>query len=61
MHLDPFALHRPSTVEEAVGLARDLEGRSDFLAGGTDLLPNYKMHRNLRPHVIALEDVGEQH
>lgn len=59
MHLDPFELHRPSTVEEAVGLARDLEGRSDFLAGGTDLLPNYKMHLNLKPHLIALEDVRE--
>ena len=59
MHLDPFELHRPSTVEEAVGLARDLGGRSDFVAGGTDLLPNYKMHLNLKPHLIALEDVRE--
>ena len=59
MHLDPFELHRPSAVEEAVRLARDLGGRSDYLAGGTDLLPNYKMHLNLRPHLIALEDVDE--
>ncbi len=59
MHLDPFELHRPSTVEEAVGLARELEGRFDWLAGGTDLLPNYKMHLNLRPHLVALEDIGE--
>ena len=59
MHLDPFELHRPTTVEETVGLARDLAGRFDYLAGGTDLLPNYKMHLNLRPHLIALEDVVE--
>ena len=59
MHLDPFELHRPATVDEAVGLARDLGGVSDYLAGGTDLLPNYKMHLNLRPHLIALEDVRE--
>jgi len=59
MHLDPFELHRPTTVEETVGLARDLEGRFDYLAGGTDLLPNYKMHINLRPNLIALEDVAE--
>ncbi len=59
MHLDPFELHRPSTVEEAVGLAHDLGGRADYLAGGTDLLPNYKMHLNLKPHLIALEDVRE--
>ena len=59
MHLDPFDLHRPTTVEEAVGLAHDLAGRFDYLAGGTDLLPNYKMHLNLKPHLIALEDVLE--
>ena len=59
MHLDAFELHRPTTVEETVGLARTLVGRFDYLAGGTDLLPNYKMHLNLRPHLVALEDVRE--
>ncbi len=59
MHLDPFELHRPTSVDEVVGLARDLAGRFDYLAGGTDLLPNYKMHLNLRPHLIALEGVRE--
>jgi 4-hydroxybenzoyl-CoA reductase subunit beta len=59
MHLDPFELHRPATVDEAVRLAGDLAGKFDFLAGGTDLLPNYKMHLNLRSHLVALEDVSE--
>jgi 4-hydroxybenzoyl-CoA reductase subunit beta len=59
MHLDPFELHRPASVEEVVQLSRELEGRFDFLAGGTDLLPNYKMHLNLKPHLVALEDVDE--
>ncbi len=59
MHLDPFALHRPTSVDETVRLAGSLAGRFDYLAGGTDLLPNYKMHLNLRPNLIALEDVGE--
>jgi 4-hydroxybenzoyl-CoA reductase subunit beta len=59
MHLDPFELHRPSSVEETVRLAGEYAGRFDYLAGGTDLLPNYKMHLNLRPHLVALEDVGE--
>jgi 4-hydroxybenzoyl-CoA reductase subunit beta len=59
MHLDPFELHRPTSVAEAVQLASDLAGRFDYLAGGTDLLPNYKMHINLKPHLIALEDVLE--
>jgi 4-hydroxybenzoyl-CoA reductase subunit beta len=59
MHLDPFELHRPDSLEATVRLASDLAGRFDFLAGGTDLLPNYKMHLNLRPHLIALDSVPE--
>ena len=59
MHLDPFELHRPTTLPEAFSLATEHAGAFDFLAGGTDLLPNYKMHLNLRPHLIALEDVPE--
>ncbi len=55
MHLDPFELHRPATVEETVALARELAGRFDYLAGGTDLLANYKMHLNAKPHLIALD------
>ncbi len=59
MHLDPFELHHPSTVEEAVDLGRELAGQFDWLAGGTDLLPNYKMHLNLKPHLVALDGVDE--
>lgn len=59
MHLDPFALHRPASIDATVRLAGELAGTFDYLAGGTDLLPNYKMHLNLRPHLIALEDVEE--
>ncbi|MCI4363639.1 MAG: FAD binding domain-containing protein [Thermoplasmata archaeon] len=59
MHLDPFELHEPATVEEALELAGTLSGKFDYLAGGTDLLPNYKMHINLRPHLISLERVSE--
>ncbi|MCI4358173.1 MAG: FAD binding domain-containing protein [Thermoplasmata archaeon] len=59
MHLDPFELYRPSTVEEVVRLTRDLGAACDVLAGGTDLLPNYKMHINLKPNLVALEEVEE--
>ena len=59
MHLDPFELHRPTSLDATVRLASDLAGRFDYLAGGTDLLPNYKMHINLRPHLIALDSVPE--
>jgi 4-hydroxybenzoyl-CoA reductase subunit beta len=59
MHLDPFELHRPESVEETVRLAHALAPGFDYLAGGTDLLPNYKMHLNVRPHLIALDRVAE--
>lgn len=59
MHLDTFELHTPKTLDEVLHLAREHAGHFDYLAGGTDLLPNYKMHLNLRPHLIALEHVAE--
>ena len=60
MHIDPFDLHRPTSIEELVALTGRLgPGQFDLVAGGTDLLPNYKMHLNARPHVVALWDVAE--
>lgn len=59
MHLDPFELHRPTSVDETVALAGRLAPAFDYIAGGTDLLPNYKMRLNVRPNLIALEDVAE--
>ncbi len=62
MHLDLFELHRPTSVEESVALlARLGPTHADYLAGGTDLLPNYKMHLNTKAHVVALWDVPELH
>jgi 4-hydroxybenzoyl-CoA reductase subunit beta len=59
VHLDPFELHRPATVDEALALAAQHRGNFDFVAGGSDLLPNYKMHLNPRGHLIALEGITE--
>lgn len=59
MHLEPFELHRPGTVDETLSLAGRLGPAFDYIAGGTDLLPNYKMRLNVRPNLIALEDVVE--
>ena len=59
MHLDPFELHQPRSVDEAVALSGRLAGACDFLAGGTDLLPNYKMHLNPKPHLISLDLIEE--
>ncbi len=58
MLLPPFELHEPTTIEEAVRLKEKLP-EADFVAGGTDLLPNYKWGLNTRKHVISLHRVDE--
>lgn len=58
MLLPPFELHEPRTVAEAVRLKAELP-ESDFVAGGTDLLPNYKWGLNTRKHVISLGRIPE--
>ena len=60
MLMPPFHLHHPSTIEEACELAAGfLETKEsfDWVAGGTDLLPNYKWHINVKQHVISLARV----
>lgn len=55
MRLPSFSLHEPATLDEAVRLAKEFgPGRFDWVAGGTDLLPNYKWALNVRPNVISL-------
>ena len=50
MLLPPFQLHEPTTLKEALEL-KTRHPESDVVAGGTDLLPNYKWGLNARPHV----------
>jgi len=62
MRMPPFTLHTPGSLEEALSLAGDLQKSGqefDWVAGGTDLLPNYKWHLNSKPHVISLAGVPE--
>jgi len=64
MLMPPFELHHPTSVAEAVELASALmaEGEAfDWVAGGTDVLPNYKWHINPKPHVISLAGIEEAH
>src|SRR5688572_4636908 len=58
MLLPPFQLHEPNTIQEAVAV-RARHPDSDFLAGGTDLLPNYKWQLNAKPHVISLHRIAD--
>ena len=62
MRTPPFNLHLPTTVSEAVQISAELraEGReTDWVAGGTDLLPNYKWHLNAKKDVISLAHIDE--
>lgn len=59
MLLPPFELHQPANIDEAVALIGRYGHDCDLLAGGSDLLPNYKQGLNPKPHVISLEHVGE--
>ena len=62
MRMPPFTLHTPGSLDEVLSLAGDLQSSGqefDWVAGGTDLLPNYKWHLNAKPHVISLAGVSE--
>jgi 4-hydroxybenzoyl-CoA reductase subunit beta len=59
MLLPPFELHQPSTLDEAVALVGRHRHACDVLAGGSDLLPNYKQGLNAKPHVVSLERLSE--
>lgn len=58
MRMPPFTLHTPANLAQALALASELPA-FDWVAGGTDLLPNYKWHLNPRPDVISLAKVKE--
>ena len=59
MILPPFEYHRPSTVDEALALARQHGPDFDYVAGGSDLLPNYKNRLNPKGHLISLTGIEE--
>ena len=59
MILPGFELHRPRTVAEALGFARRHLNDFDYVAGGTDLLQNYKNRLNCRRNLISLTDLGD--
>ena len=60
--MPPFTLHHPESVEQAVKIASELiqQGEEfDWVAGGTDVVPNYKWRINPKPHVISLAKLPE--
>ena len=61
MILPEFQYYQPDSVKEACKIAQDCNGDFDFIAGGTDVLPNYKYRLNHRAHVISLSGISELH
>jgi len=59
MLLPPFELHQPESLAEAVALVGRHRHACDVLAGGSDLLPNYKQGLNGKPHVVSLARLPE--
>jgi 4-hydroxybenzoyl-CoA reductase subunit beta len=61
MILPDFRYHQPNSLEDALKIAQDADGNYDFVAGGTDVLPNYKNRLNNRANVISLSGIEELH
>jgi 4-hydroxybenzoyl-CoA reductase subunit beta len=59
MILPPFELHQPRSIGDAVALLGRFGPAADVVAGGSDLLPNYKQRLNAKPHVVSLEHIPE--
>ena len=62
MRMPPFELHTPTSLDEAISISDELVSENqefDWVAGGTDLLPNYKWHLNVKPNVISLAKISE--
>ena len=62
MRMPPFQLHTPTSLDEAISISDKLISENqefDWVAGGTDLLPNYKWHLNVKPNVISLAKISE--
>jgi carbon-monoxide dehydrogenase medium subunit len=54
-----FSYHRPASLAEACALGERLGADATFLAGGTELLPDYQRQRETARHLIALDGLDE--
>src|SRR5512143_3973094 len=59
MSITAIAYHRPATLVEACALGLELGSEAAFLAGGTELLPDYHRARETASHLIALDRIPE--
>jgi carbon-monoxide dehydrogenase medium subunit len=59
MTIAATAYHRPASLAEACALGRHYGSDAVFLAGGTELIPDYQRDRETARHLIALESIHE--
>jgi carbon-monoxide dehydrogenase medium subunit len=59
MGITAIGYHRPASLAEACELGRRLGSDGAFLAGGTELLPDYQRERETALHLIALDAIEE--
>lgn len=59
MTIAEFRYHRPATIAEACDLADRLGPGAAFLAGGTELIPDYQRGRETAQHLISLVQIAE--
>ncbi|MFQ5637480.1 MAG: FAD binding domain-containing protein [bacterium] len=59
MILPKFRYYQPVSLEEAFSIVQSCPDDYDFIAGGTDVLPNYKNRLNHRKNVISLTGIKE--
>lgn len=58
MPLPPFELHRPESLEEALGLMDSGRGAYKIIAGGTDLLPSMKQGLFTPEALVSLQHIS---
>jgi len=59
MTIAATAYHRPDSLAEACALGRHYGSDAAFLAGGTELIPDYQRERETARHLIALDSIRE--
>ena len=57
--MNDFAYAAPASVKEAVGLLSDSWGKTEVLAGGTDLVTCLKQHLTAPERVVSLRNCAE--
>jgi CO/xanthine dehydrogenase FAD-binding subunit len=59
MTIAAIAYHRPTSLAEACALGLHYGSDAAFLAGGTELIPDYQRERETARHLIALDTIRE--